>query len=122
MNEQTSNQGDTEFHNVVVTITNAGGKPTVNYAPPSVQVKTHNAVICYQLAAAPQGFVFFGAKILPMAPHQFNLGRITADGRMLTFEDINNIAAGATYNMWLMLMDGTGATYPTDPQIINKPG
>lgn len=122
MNEQPSKQAGTEFHNVAVTITLGSGGPVVTYDPPNVQVKTQHAVICYQLAAGPQGFVFFGAKILPMAPQQFNLGRISADGRLLTFEDINNIPAGATYNMMLMLMDGKGETYPTDPQIINKPG
>jgi len=122
MNEPTSIQAGTEFHNVAVTITSGSAGPVVTYDPPSVQVTTHNAVICYQLAAGPEGFVFFGAKILPMAKHQFNLGRITADGRMLTFEDINNIPKTTTYNMSLTLMDGKGETYTTDPQIINKPG
>lgn len=113
----------TKFHNVKVTvIRDDSGKHHVGCVPPSVTVDQENSVVSYQLVSAPEGVVFWGAEILPALQTQFKSPQITADGRMMTFDDIDNDVTGETFDLTLQFTGTDGVQFDFDPQIINRPG
>jgi len=96
------------------------GSPNPSYNPPDLTVTEANTTVSYQLAGAP-GWIFVSGSIAPING-EFSLPSISADGTMLSFLDLDTPAAINTFEMSAVLRSPGGVDYPTDPQIINRPG
>jgi hypothetical protein len=112
----------TKFYPVKVTVVrDDSGKHHVGCEPKDITVDRENSVVSYQLVSAPEGVVFWGAAITPHGQTQFKSPQITAEGRMMSFDDIDNDMIEASFNLTLQFTGADGVQFDYDPQIINRP-
>ncbi len=115
----------TQFFNIqVIAIPEIGpdGKKTYSttFLPEAITVKTHDAVINYQLIdPTPADVIFKGMKVKPAQQGQFSTPSVSQSGKLITFSDANTVKE--VIGVTLVFTDKDAGEFHVDPDVDNEP-
>lgn len=115
----------TEFINVEVVASkkkDTDGNITYEtiFKPERVSVKSHDAVINYQLVdPTPEGVQFVNVDIEPEQQTQLSNPSVGRSGKLLTLSDVNTTQE--EFNLTFHFKDSDGIKFFVDPEIDNFP-